>query len=453
MVPFTLGQALKACGGQYSGDGEKLNADISGVTIDSRDAGPGALFVAIRGERFDGHDFIEAAFAAGAACCVSERPPESGGPCILVPSTLDAFQAIAAFYRSLFPIPVVGISGSVGKTTTKELLAGVLAQKYRVLKNEGNLNNQTGVPITVFKLEPCHEAAVIEMGMNHFGEIRNLARIVRPKICVITNIGEAHIEFLGSREGILQAKTEMLEFMEPGGHIVVNGDDPLLAPLASRYSNVITIGFRDHNLARAEEIVDLGLRGTRFTVRYKGKRFPVYVPCPGVHMVLNALTALVVGALLGISEDQIQAGIIGYKPISGRMHMVEAAGITVINDAYNANPSSMAASLGILAKAEGRKVCILGDMFELGDGEARYHHDIGRYAADVGINCILCVGRLAGIICEGAREKGADARHFADKEQLLSALPSLIKPKDTVLVKASHGMRLDTVAEWLIENY
>ncbi len=291
------------------------------------------------------------------------------------------------------------------------------------------------------------------MGMNHFGEIRNLARIVRPNICVITNIGEAHIEFLGSREGIFRAKTEILEFLEPGGHIVVNGDDPLLASLASRYANVITLGLGDHNLVRAEDIVDSGLSGTRFTARCEGKAIPLHIPCPGIHMVLNALAALAVGVLLGVSEDRIQAGISQYRPSSGRMDIVEAAGITVINDAYNANPSSMAASLGTLAKAQGRKVCVLGDMLELGENEAQYHHDIGQCAADMGIDCILCVGRLARHIYEGAKAKGINAQYFADKAQLTDELPSLIQPKDTVLVKASHGMRLDTVADWLIGKY
>lgn len=452
MVPFTLAAAADACGGAFFGDKSLLTQSVLGVTIDSRAAAPGTLFIPIRGERFDGHNFIRAAFDAGALCCVSEKPLD-GLPYILVASTQDAFQLIAAYYRSLFAIPAVAISGSAGKTTTKEMVAGVLAQKYSVLKNEGNLNNQTGVPLTILRLEPDHEVAVIEMGMNHFGEIRNVARIVRPKICVLTNIGEAHIEFLGSKEGILQAKTEMLEFMEPGGHIVVNGDDPLLAPLADQYPNVITVGIGSHNLVRAEDIVDLGLRGARFTACYEEEKIPVHICCPGIHMVLNALTALTVGRLLGVSVDQVQAGITGYTPISGRMHIVEAAGITVINDAYNANPSSMAASLNILAKAEGRKVCILGDMFELGEGEVQYHYEIGQIAADMGIDLILCVGRLAENIAVSAREKGANALYFTDKEQLLAVLPRLIQTKDTVLVKASHGMRLDTVAEWLIANY
>jgi len=453
MVPFTLASAADACGGKFYGEKNLLTQNVLGVSIDSRTVGKGFLFIPIRGERFDGHDFIETAYRAGALCCLSEKPIEGGVPYILVPSTQDAFQMIAAYYRSLFPIPAVAISGSVGKTTTKELVAGVLSQKYRVLKNEGNLNNQTGVPLTILRLERSHEAAVIEMGMNHFGEIRSLARIVRPNVCVLTNIGEAHIEFLGSKEGILNAKTEMLEFMEPGGHIVVNGDDPLLAQLASRYANVITVGMGKNNLVRAENLVDMGFGGTRFTVNDEGKTIFLHIPCPGSHMVMNALTALAVGRLLGVDEEQIQAGIANFKPTSGRMDIVEAGSITVINDAYNANPTSMAASLGILAKAAGRKVCILGDMLELGVGEAQYHHDIGQYAAELGIDCILCVGRLAENICEGARAKGADAQHFPDKELLIGALPSLIQPKDTVLVKASHGMRLDTVADWLIKNY
>jgi UDP-N-acetylmuramoyl-tripeptide--D-alanyl-D-alanine ligase len=452
MVPFTLARAADACGGKFVGGESLLQRHVAGVSIDSRETGPGFLFVPIRGERFDGHDFIKAAFDAGALCCLSEKPLDGSAPYILVPSALDAFQRIAAYYRSLFHIPAVGVTGSAGNTTTNELVAGVLSQKYRILKNEGNLNNQTGVPRTVFRLGPEHEAAVIEMGMNHFGEIANLARIVRPDICVITNIGEAHIEFLGSKEGILAAKTEMLAYMKQGGSIVVSGDDPLLAPLASRYPGVTTVGVGENNTVRAVDIEDRGLCGSRFTAVREGKRIPLRVNSPGVHMVTNALTALAVGMLLGVGEDQIQAGIDSCQPISGRMHVVKAAGLTVINDAYNANPSSMAASLNTLAKAAGRKVCILGDMFELGENETQYHRDIGRYAADMGIDCIVCVGRLAAHIREGAQAKGAQAYHFADKQQLCEALPSLLQPDDTVLVKASHGMRLDTVADWLAET-
>jgi UDP-N-acetylmuramoyl-tripeptide--D-alanyl-D-alanine ligase len=453
MVPFTLRQALDACSGKYFGDEKKLDENILGVTIDSRAVKPGFLFIPIKGDKFDGHSFIAAARESGALCCLSEQYPDSGKPTILVPSTLDAFQAIAAFYRSMFAIPAVGITGSVGKTTTKELIAGVLAQKYNILKNEGNLNNQTGVPITVLKLEPCHEAAVIEMGTNHFGEIRNLARIVRPSVCVLTNIGESHLEFLGSKEGILNAKSEMFEYMQPGGTVIINGDDPLLATLLQQYPDAVTYGLGRHNRIRAKYITDLGLDGTRFTASYDCGETKLHVPSPGTHMVMNALAAFAAGRAMGVAKPQIKLGISSFEPAAGRMDMTETGGIRIINDAYNANPTSMKASISIAAKAPGRSVCILGDMFELGENEAEFHKDEGRHAANEGAGLVLCVGVLAKHIYDGAAEAGASVLYFPGKEQLIEALPSLIKGGDTVLVKASHGMHLETVAGWLRESY
>lgn len=452
MVPFTLKQALCAVGGKYFGGESKLNENILGVTIDSRAVGPGFLFIPIKGDRYDGHNFMAAAREAGAVCCLSESYPDSGKPTILVPSTLAAFQALAAFYRSLFSIPVVGITGSVGKTTTKELIAGVLAQKYDILKNEGNLNNQTGVPITIMRLEPRHEAAVIEMGTNHFGEIRNVARIARPNVCVLTNIGESHLEFLGSKEGILKAKSEMFEYMEPGGVVIINGDDPLLYTLLERFPDAVTYGLGERNRVRAKDILDLGLDGTKFTACYEGAETEIHVPSPGAHMVMNALAALAVGRVMGLGEQQIQLGISSFEPSSGRMHVVETGSIRIINDAYNANPTSMKASISIAAKSPGRSVCILGDMFELGGSEAEFHKDVGRHAAGEGAGLVLCVGSLAKYICDGAVEAGAHAMWFPDKESLKDALPGLLNSGDTVLVKASHGMHLETVAEWLKEN-
>jgi UDP-N-acetylmuramoyl-tripeptide--D-alanyl-D-alanine ligase len=451
MVPFTLKQALAACGGIFAGGERLLEQEIKGVTIDSRTVCPGFLFVPIKGENHDGHDFIPKAREAGALCCLTEKPLETE-PYILVNSALDAFQDIAAFYRSLFDIPVVGITGSAGKTTTKELIAGVLEQKYSVLKNEGNFNNQTGVPITVLRLDHGHEAAVIEMGTNHFGEISRLSRIVRPGVCVLTNIGEAHLEFLGSKEGILKAKSEMFEYMKPGGHVVINGDDPLLASLVSRFPDAVTFGLKEGNKVRAKDIVDLRLDGVSFTVSRGEKETKLHVASPGEHMVLNALAALAVGEILGVGEERIRRGISGFEPASGRMHVTETDRITILNDAYNANPTSMAASISIAAKAKGRKVCILGDMFELGENEAVYHKGVGYHAAKEGIDLIVCVGELSGSICEAALERGANALHFKDTEALTAALPQLIETGDTVLVKASHGMHLETVAEWLKEN-
>ncbi len=452
MVPIKLKRALEACGGRFFGDENILDCDITGVTIDSRAVQPGFLFVPIKGERFDGHDFIPAARGSGALCCLTEKPLAEE-PYILVGSALDAFQSIAGAYRSLFDIPVVGITGSAGKTTTKELIAGVLEQKYNILKNEGNLNNQTGVPITLLRLEPCHEAAVIEMGMNHFGEISNLSRIARPKVCVLTNIGEAHIEHLGSKEGILKAKSEMLEYMEPDGHLVINGDDPYLLPLKLKYPDAVTYGLGDHNSVRARDIHELGLDGMSFTACYYGTETRIHVPSPGAHMVMNALAALAAGRLMGVSEEQIRRGIERFCPASGRMHVTDTGNIKILNDAYNANPTSMAASICVAAKAGGRSVCILGDMFELGEKGEEYHRQIGKRAAQEGVDLIVCAGTLSRHIYEAAKETGASALHFPDRQSLLAVLPEIIKKGDTVLVKASRGMRLETVVEWLKNNY
>jgi UDP-N-acetylmuramoyl-tripeptide--D-alanyl-D-alanine ligase len=452
MVPFTLKQALDATGGKYIGDESMLEERVLGVTIDSRAVKPGFLYIPIKGERFDGHSFIPAARESGALCCLSERT-DSGEPTILVKSALTAFQALAAFYRSMFDIPFVGITGSVGKTTTKELIAGVLMQRYNVLKNEGNLNNQTGVPITIMRLESFHEAAVIEMGTNHFGEIASLSSIVKPRVCVLTNIGEAHLEHLGSKEGILKAKSEMLDYMEQGGTVIINGDDPLLVTLLERYPEAVTYGLGEHNKIRAKNITGMGLDGTRFTVVCGGGETELHVPSPGTHMVMNALAAFAVGRALGVPKPLIKLGISSFEPSAGRMAITETGGIRIINDAYNANPTSMKASISIAAKTPGRSVCVLGDMFELGENEAEYHKSVGKHAADEGAGLVLCVGRLARHIYEGAKENGAEALYFADKEALIAALPGIIKSGDTVLVKASHGMHLETVAEWLKENY
>lgn len=452
MVPFKLNAALKACGGKYYGDESLLESDVIGVTIDSRAAASGFLFVPVKGGRFDGHDYIPAAREAGALCVITEKPLVDT-PYILVESSIGALQSIAEYYRSLFSIPVVGITGSVGKTTTKELIARVLAEKYNVLKNEGNLNNQTGVPITVFRLAPQHEAAVIEMGTNHFGEIRSLAKIARPGICVLTNIGEAHLEFLGSKEGILKAKSEMLEYIEPGGFVVINGDDRYLATLIEKYPDAITYGLGEGNKVRAKDVVDLGLDGCRFTACFEGRETEITVPAPGAHMVLNALAALATGRLLGVESESIKQGIARFCPTSGRMDVIDTGSIKILSDAYNANPTSMAASICVAANAGGRCVCILGDMFELGENEIEYHRETGRRAAEEGADLLVCTGRLSKHIYEGAKEAGARALHFPDKETMMKELPKLIKKGDTVLVKASRGMRLETVADWLKENY
>jgi UDP-N-acetylmuramoyl-tripeptide--D-alanyl-D-alanine ligase len=450
MKPFTIRQAAAAVGGVYHGGPPPEETPLAGVAIDHRKTGKGFLFVPIRGERFDGHDFIDPAFAAGALCCLSERPVY-GKSYILVESTAAALRDLAEFYRGLFDVKVVGVTGSAGKTTVKELTAGVLSQAFRTLRTEGNLNNQTGVPQTVFRLEERHEAAVIEMGTNHFGEIAALAKAVRPDICLLTNIGTAHMEHLGSRRGILKAKCEMLDYMRPDGTVIVNGDDPLLAGLKRERGDVTTYGVRPGSDVYAAEIRYLGLRGAAFTIRHPGGGFKARVLAPGEHMVSNAAAAAAAGLACGLDGPRIARGLLSYAPSGGRMRIAKSAyrgGVIVLDDCYNANPQSVLSALDVLARTGGRRVCILGDMFELGEDAARYHAETGALAARRA-DLVICVGELSRHTRAGA---GADAVWYPSQRELAGDLDRLILPGDTVLVKASRGMRLeDTVARLMGE--
>ncbi|MDD4074886.1 MAG: UDP-N-acetylmuramoyl-tripeptide--D-alanyl-D-alanine ligase [Eubacteriales bacterium] len=451
MEHLTLADAVAACDGKPTGD-LPMDTPLCDVCIDSRAASPGSLFVPIAGDRFDGHDFIAQALAAGAISALTSRDTAAPRPLIRVRDTAAAFQAIAGAYRSLFSIPFVGITGSVGKTTTKELIYCVLSQQYNTLKNEGNLNNQTGVPLTLLRLTNAHEVAIVEMGTNHFGEIDALAKIVRPDVCVFTNIGDAHIQHLGSREGILQAKCEMLPYRSPDAPIIVNGEDPLLRALKDSYDNVLTYGTDSACDVYASDIVELGLEGTRFIAHFGDERLPVTVPAPGSYMVLRALCALCVGLALDVEPAKIAAGIEGYTPMSGRMAIVKTPRYTLINDAYNANPTSVAASIDVATASKGRSVLILGDMFELGKDELKYHREIGEYAVRRKADRILCVGTLSKAMYEGAEQAGGNAAYFTDKEALLRALPAILQKGDTVLIKASNGMKLQDVAQYIEEN-
>ncbi len=418
---------------------------FSGVDIDSRHMTNGGLFVPIKGDTFDGHDFIAAAFKNGAAASLSEKPAE--GNIILVDSCLEAFQKLAAFYRSLFDIPSVAVTGSVGKTTTKEIIYHVLSQRFDVLKNDGSLNGQTGVPLTAFKLNDAHEAAVFELGINHFGEMRRIARIAAPGIAVFTNIGESHIEFLGSKEGILRAKSELLDFVPPDGCVVVNGDDPLLNGMECGGRKLIRCGFGTDCDYRAEDVTEHGLEGTGFTACYDGVREKLFVPSPGRFMVTNALIALAVGRLMGLDIAHIKDGVASFEPTDGRMKRTVTEKLTLINDAYNANPTSMRASIETVAGIGGRRVLILGDMFELGENSPDAHYCVGRIAAESGAELIIAVGALAHDIFRGARDAGVSPLYYTGKELLITDLPALLCDGDTVLLKASHGMHFEVLAE------
>jgi len=453
MLLFSLEEICRITGGSYTGPKALLAERVSAVSMDSRRLPGGSLFIALEGERFDGHDFIASAAEQGAVAAVVQRRGEYPLPVITVESTLEAYRALAGAYRAGFDIPVIGVTGSVGKTTTKELIAGVLSQQYNTLKNHGNLNNQTGVPITLFRLEPGHEAAVVELGTNHFGEIESIARIARPTIGVITNIGESHMEFFGSREGILREKASMLSHLMPGGRAVIWGDDDMLSTLRGRVDNLITYGFGPENDIRGVDIEERGLEGSAFTLLARGLERRIAVPAPGRHQALNALCAAAVGLCLGMDMDKIARGIEGYMPVSGRMDIVKTNTLTLLNDAYNASPTSMRASIAIAAGEPGRTVLILGDMRELGERGPEYHRELGRYAASSGAELILTVGELAHELYLAARSAGADARHYESREALTAALKGLLRAGDTVLVKASLSMGFSQVAQYIAAEF
>lgn len=435
MIPFSIQQAVHACGGVFFGDAALLESPLLSVSIDTRSLTPGALYVPVKGDVFDGHLFIPAAFEKGAVCTLSEASVPY--PHILVRDSVTAFQQLAKAYRQGFDIPMVGITGSMGKTTTKELVASVLASHYTVHATKGNLNNQTGVPQVLFGLDSNHECAVLEMGTNHFGEIDRLSNMVEPTVCLFTNIGEAHIEFFGSRAGIFQGKTEMLSHRRPQAAVIANGDDDLLSTIP----NALLYGLGAHCPIRAEDIQEEGLLGSRFTLVLQGERYSAYISQPGRHMVYNALAAAAVGFVLGVPVTKIIKALSLFVPPQGRMRVEKAGSYTLINDVYNANPSAMVASLKVLSKAPGRRVALLGDMYELGQSTHQAHKDVLLTAKELGIEAVIGVGQH---MCAAAAELGLPA--YESQQLLLSALPSLLQPGDTVLVKGSHGMHLEQTA-------
>lgn len=457
MKNLSLRTAAAGCGGKLNAKPEVLDQELKGVVIDSRKAEPGFLFIAAKGERVDGHDFIAGVMEKGAAGVVCEKRPEDPGiPYILVEDSYQALRDIAAFYREQLPVKVIGITGSVGKTSTKEFVASVLARKLSVHKTEGNFNNEIGLPLTVLQIREEHEAAVVEMGISHFGEMHRLSEIAKPDVCVLTNIGQSHLEFLGTREGILKAKSEIFDFAAPGASVCINGDDDMLAGIRDvKGKRPIRFGLDTSNDIYADSIVNQGLFGSRATIHTPQSGFEVSVPLPGEHMLYNALAATAVGKLFGLTNEQIAEGIAQVKPVGGRSHIIRGGEYTVIDDCYNANPVSMEAALDLLNTALTRRVAILGDMFELGENSDALHERVGKYAVEQGTDLIVCVGNEAKHMYEAGeelrRKKGgrSQLRYFPTKEELHLCLPGLLKKGDTVLVKASNGMGFGSIVESL----
>ena len=456
MKNMTLENIAKACGGTYHGMEADRIKEICDITTDSRQARAGSLFVAIKGERVDAHRFIPAVFEQGALCVLCEdAPAEPKGAYIQVGSTLQAVKDIAEFYRQQLDIKVVGITGSVGKTSTKEIIASVLSEKFQVLKTLGNFNNELGLPLTIFRLREGDEVAVLEMGINHFGEMHRLSKVARPDVCVITNIGQCHLEFLGDRDGVLRAKSEIFDFVAPDGNIILNGDDDKLATLREiKGIKPIFFGNESGRAIYATDIRSAGIKGVWCNIHVGEECFEVMVPIPGYHMVLNALAATAVGRSLGMTNEEIKRGIEKLESLSGRFHIIEANGITVVDDCYNANPVSMKASLKVLNDAETRKTAILGDMGELGEEERQLHEEVGAYLGTLDIQTAVCIGPLAAHLAEAAKKVKPQMQIFTagSVEEAMEHLSEWICKGDTILVKASHFMHFEKIVDALTKN-
>lgn len=463
MKNMTLENIEKACGGRYIGTEAEKKTEVLGVVIDSRQVESGYLFVAIPGEKVDGHKFIPDVFAKGAAAVLSEQQLEDpAGPYILVESTTKALRDLAEYYRKSLDIKVVGITGSVGKTSTKEMIASVLSEKYRVLKTEGNYNNEIGLPLTIFKIRAEHEVAVLEMGISEFGEMHRLATMANPDICVITNIGLCHLENLKTRDGILKAKTESFAHLKKDGIAILNGDDDKLSTIRQVgdkepvfYGMEEKMEYREDakKSVYATGVENLGLYGMQARIHTPEGERDVRIPIPGEHNVYNALAATAVGLSLGLSLDQISSGILKAKTIGGRTNLLNTGSMTVIDDCYNANPVSMKASIDVLATAEGRKIAVLGDMGELGENEKKLHYEVGEYLAKKEIDVLFCAGELSEEIAKAAQKesKTCEVYYFKTRDALLEQLLPFLKTGDTFLVKASHFMEYPKIVKSLTD--
>ena len=447
MTPCTVREICDAVGGTLL---QGSDVSVARVSTDSRSIPEGALFVPLVGERFDGHTYIGKALEAGAAGCLTARTPDAllpGKFYIQVSDTRLALKALARWYRGRFDLPVVQVTGSAGKTTTKEMIACVLGRRFCTLKTQANFNNDIGTPLTLLGLGPEHQAAVIETGMNHFGEIRYLGEMVRPDIAVITNVGDAHIENLGNtRQGILRAKCEIFENLAPDGVAVLNGDDPLLNTVTLP-QRILRCGTGAGCDVRVTEVDDRGLEGVACTVTTAKTSYRLETSSPGAYMIYPLAMAAAIGEYLGLTAEEITAGAADYVPVGSRMHLIPVDGQRlIIDDCYNANPQAMAEALRMLAKSRHqRKVAVVGDMGELGELTEQAHRDVGTLARELKLDVVVAVGEKMRAL----RETDPSALWFPDTASALPALPDLFVGDTAVMVKASHAMHFESIVKEL----
>lgn len=448
---LTLTEVINATNGKLLNPEIKVDS-IEKITTDSRQIVAHSLFIPLKGERFDGHEFITSVYDKGARAVLTmeEGVKDKRLATILVDNTRKALLDLARYYRLKFAIPVIGITGSVGKTSTKEIMAATLSGKWQVHKTEGNFNNEIGLPITLLELDQTDEVAVIEMGMNHFGEIHNLTTTALPDVAVITNIGSSHIENLGSREGILKAKLEIIDGMKPNGLLVLNGDNDLLKTVSNLPVRCVTYGLEETNDYRATHI-QIKEMNTWADIITPKDQYTICIPALGEHMVYNTLAAIAVADYYGYAKEEIQKGLLTYKPAKMRMQITKLENeLMIIDDTYNASPDAMKAALKVLMSINhpGRKIAVLGDMFELGDYAPMLHREVGVFANDIALDKLIGVGKFAQAMVEGYRKTGReDCDYFETKEQFIEHIPQLFKANDCILFKASRGMHFETLIQ------
>lgn len=429
---------------------------INRVSIDSRDVDEHTLFFAIKGERFDGHDFVKDVAEKGVGAIVCHKKVECDAPVIYVKDTKDALLDLASYYKDTFSdLLLIALTGSVGKTTTKEMVACVMAQKGETLKTEGNFNNEIGMPRTLFRLEETTKNAVIEMGMDGFGQISVLTNCAKPDCAIVTNIGVSHIEILGSRDGILQAKLEILEGLKKGSPVFLNGDDDKLSTVKLDDYNVVFFGIENENCdVRAVDIKEVGL-STEFIAIKGDVKQKITIPTVGIHNVYDALAAFAVGLEYGITPESIADGLKNYAPSGMRQRIKEVKGVTFIEDCYNASPDSQKAGLNSLCKiAKQRKIAVLGDMLELGSFSEQAHRMVGEYAANCGVDILYTVGNESKYMADSALKAGlSNVQNFTDKAKLAEILVNELQKGDTILFKASRGMKLEEIFESIYKQW
>jgi UDP-N-acetylmuramoyl-tripeptide--D-alanyl-D-alanine ligase len=460
MKSLTVRQILEAvCGELLHGNPEDV---INGISTDTRVVSKGEAFFALIGEQHDAHDFIPQAIDRGCSLVVLSKMPENqllqtnNVSFLLVDNTTEALQRLAKYYLSLLSIKKIGVTGSTGKTTTKEMLFRIFSEKYKTSRNPGNFNNHIGLPLTVLSIEDDTEVGIFEMGMSEFGEIDLLAELIRPDIGIITNIGNSHIENLGSRENILKAKLEIVNYFDQDSILIINEESDLLSKEAvkGRYK-VITIGNTGKSDFILSNIIDFGEEGIEFSIEYKKEMYNFRLLIPGRHNAYNAALAIAAGISCGISMEEAAAGLLKLEITDKRLSIKGKNGMKIIDDTYNASPDSMRAAIDVLIATKGfRKIAILADMFEVGNNSVDFHRAVGQYAADSGLDLLIAVGELAEHIAEGAKEKlGADKIHYyKTKELLLKDIGSMISSGDVILVKGSRGMAMDQVVKKIMET-